>query len=210
MSKDTRPDDLITTAEAAKIAERSERTIRRWTQPEVSKLDRWLGEPAVTGGAAPVLVSKRELMTLLAVSGQEPRSGGRPNPQAVSRDTADTSTDTGSSDKGTAPADTTVDIRVAVLEERLQAAELRTQLAAVTADRDGLARQVEDLRTQLEDLRRRSDNAHAELRSDLADERDRSRALEAELTALRQVQGVPWWRKLLGGPVAQLPAPEAK
>lgn len=206
MSKDARPDDLISTSEAATIAERSERTIRRWTQPEVGKLTRWLGEPAVTGGAAPVLVSKRELMTVLAVTAQEPRSGGRPNPETVSRDTADTPTDTDSADKRSSAAD----VRVAILEERLQAAELRAELAAMTAERDGLARQVEDLRDQVEDQRRRADNAHAELRADLDTERDRSRALEAELRALRGVQGVPWWRKLLGGPVAELPAPEAK
>ena len=38
--KDARPDDLISMTRAATIAERSERTIRRWTSPEVGKLQR--------------------------------------------------------------------------------------------------------------------------------------------------------------------------
>lgn len=204
-TEDARPDDLISIPRAATIAERSERTVRRWASPEVGKLQRWEGELPVTGGPAPVLVSEKELMVLLASSGQKPRESKVPSP-----DTTQDTALTGAQDTPTSAPDS---VQVAVLEGRLQVAEVRAELGVVTAERDGLVGQVQDLREQLRqmrdqvaDLHRRSDTAHAELRSDLVEERDRSRALEAELTALRQLHGASWWRKLLGGPVAALPA----
>jgi len=202
-----RPTDLITTHAASKIAERSERTIRRWAHPTTGKLQRWLGEPAVIGGAAPILVSKQDLMNLLTSSEQEPRTKG----VKLTLDTTETTSDIPPSDMRSAPTDT----RIAVLEERLKTAQVATDLATARAECDGLARQLDSLREQVSSLQdqvastmTRSDNAHEELRSDLDAERDRTRALEAELRALRGLQGGSWWQKLLGGPAA--PALEAK
>lgn len=200
--KDARPDDLISMTRAATIAERSERTIRRWTSPEVGKLQRWEGQPPDTGGPAPVLVSERELMVILATSGQKPRSSGP--------DTLDTVPDIPGDKPPDMAARAPDSVQVARLQGQLQAAELRAELAAVTAERDGLAGLVDDLRDQVTEQRRRWNIERQDYRSDLDRERDRVMALEAELKVIRGSQGLPWWRKLIGGPTAQLPAPEAK
>ena len=198
-TKDARPNDLIGITRAAAIAERSERTIRRWASPSVGKLRRWVSQPPDRGGPAPVLVSERELMTVLAVSGQEPRTTAQVTP-------AD-SHPARPPDVAARPPDS---VHVAVLEGRLQVAELAAELAAVQAERDGLARQIEDLRSQVEEQRRRWDLERTDHRTDLDAERDRSRALVAELMALREIEGVSWWRKLISGPTAAPAIPEAK
>lgn len=200
--KDARPNDLISMARAATIAERSERTIRRWTSPEVGKLQRWEGHPPDTGGPAPVLVSERQLMVVLATSGQKPR------PSVP--DTPDTPLDTTPAEPPDMAARAPDSVQVAQLRGQLQAAELRAELAAVTAERDGLAGLVDDLREQVSEQRRRWNIERQDHRSDLERERERVMALEAELKAMRGSHGLPWWRKLIGGPVAQLPTPEAK
>ena len=203
MSTDPLPSDLIDLSRAAKLAERSERTIRRWASPKAGKLRRFEGTPPVAGGPAPVLVSERELMTLLAASGQKPR--------VSEADTPDMSSDNSSSDMPASSPDT--DQTVMLLRQRLAAAELRTELAKVTAERDTLLGQVDDLRGQVEADRRRWELERSDHRADLESERDRSRALAAELMALRKAQaqgGVPWWRKLLGGAVEVPALPEAK
>lgn len=194
MSDDARPDDLISIVRAAAIAERSERTIRRWASPEAGKLQRWEGQPPVTGGPAPVLVSERQLMTLLATSGQKPRLS--------SSDTPDTPPDSESAQAPDMAARPSDDVQVVRLQGQLEAAELRAELAALRAERDGFARQVEDLRSQVDQERRRWELERADHRTDLEAERERARALEHELRATRTLQGVPWWRKMLGGPVA--------
>lgn len=200
MTDDARPGDLISIVRAAAIAERSERTIRRWASADGGKLQRWEGQPPVTGGPAPVLVSERQLMELLATSGQEPRLTVSDAP-----DTPEDIEPAPASDMAARSSDT---VQVVRLQGRLEAAELRAQIAALRAERDGLARLAEDLRDLVDQERRRWELERADHRTDLEAERERSRALEHELRATRALQGVPWWRKMLGGPVAPTAAPE--
>lgn len=201
--QDSRPGDLISVSRAATIAERSERTIRRWASPEVAKLQRWEGEPPDNGGPAPVLVSERDLMVVLAVSGQQPRPDAAvtPDGQPVAN---------GLDTTGRAPdmTERTPDsVQIAVLEGKLMAAELRGKLAAAMAERDALREQVRALRDQVAEERRRWVVERQDHREDLERERAQVAVLQATLDAqVRGYQleaGLPWWRRLLGGPVGE-------
>ena len=192
------PSDLVPLAEAARVAERSERSIRRWMS--AGKLTRHEGPPPGHGGAAPVLVSTSELMGVLAVSGQKARvepeldTPGH-HPDIVSGNTpgmTDTRVDT--------PSDTA--ILVAELRGQLEVAELRAELAKITAERDALQGQVVTMAKRHAAEMNRGETETAHLRADVKDWRERHDAREAELRAVRGLTGRSWWQRLLPGPTA--------
>ena len=187
------PDDLVPLTDAARMVERSARTLRRWVT--AGKLQRFEGPPPDNGGSGVALVSARAVHALVVAEGQEARQpgpdtagqgqgrGGAPQPDIM--------------DKG---PDTPAAVQLAELRAAVTEADLRGQLATVRAERDALADRLADLRGQVTDAR-----ATAE------DWRARHDAARAELEGLRQELhqrgGVSWWRRLIGGPVAGLPGP---
>ena len=202
MNEDDRPDDLIGLDRAAVLAERSRRSVRRWTKQ--GKLRHWVGSPPAAGGPAPILVSARDLMVLLADTGQQPRSDAVPSVP----DTPGAALGPESAPALGVSAPPSAAVQVAILQTKLEASELRADLARTTAERDALRRQVADLLGQVEEHRRRWELERSDRREEQAHARDRLQALEAELRALRGAEGQPWWRRLLPGPAPALP--EAK
>ena len=177
------PNDLINVQTAAKMSQRSTRTIRRWFSPSVGKLTRYEGAPPEDGGPACVYVSAQELMNLLATSRQKPRVSA---PDSV----ADMSTQDGVAilDKS---LDTSSRTEIKLLQKQLEFATEKTelQLQMVEAEKQHLQREL--LNTQ---------NRVTELREDFLEARDRANALEAENRALRAAQGLSWWQRMIGGP----------
>ena len=90
-------------------------------------------------------------------------------------------------------------VRVVELEGQLALAELRAELAKVTAERDELRLQADEHGATLARLATHLN----QMRDDLKDWRDRHDAKEAELRALRSSSGIPWWRRLVGGPTQE-------
>ena len=185
------PSDLVSIDAAASMAERSESTIRRWIRD--GYLTRHEAPAPVHGGSAPVLVSTRELLTRLAVSGQQPGpSSEHPNdvPPEVSRVSTAPTMDTPT---------LAAEVELAVLRVRLAAAEaegdLRAEVARLRAELDGV-------RAALAMAEGRATRAEVELvgaRVERDDWRARHDAREAELAAMRALAPSPWWRRLLGG-----------
>jgi excisionase family DNA binding protein len=78
----------------------------------------------------------------------------------------------------------------------VELAELRAAVAVARAERDGLAAVVEAQRGTVAALDARA----RDLAAALEVERATVGGLRAELEALRQAAGLPWWRRLLGAP----------
>lgn len=179
-----RPNDLINVETAAKMSQRSTRTIRRWFSPSVGKLTRYEGAPPEDGGPACVYVSAQDLMNLLATSRQKPRVYA---PDSVT----DMLTQDGVAilDKS---LDTSSRTEIKLLQKQLEFATEKTelQLQMVEAEKQHLHREL--LNTQ---------NRVTELREDFLEARDRANALEAENRGLRAAQGLSWWQRMIGGPV---------
>ncbi len=196
---DVPPEDLVTFEDAAAMSERSARTIRRWAS--AGHLRRWDGPTPEGGGSPLALVSKRELLAYLAMSGQQPK-GAPAKPAPVDVVTDDHPDEGG---PGHTADDPSTAVRVAVLEGRLAVAELRAELATATAERDALRGRLENLEAmhgrELSTLRDALETA----RDDGAAWRARAVGLEAELRQLQRERGLPWWRRLLGGPVSPEP-----
>jgi hypothetical protein len=193
--------ELLDLSEAARIAERSETTIRRWVRD--GHLARHEGPAPAHGGSPPVLVSTRELLAHLATSGQEPRPG---DAHPVDHPPGAPQVIAGAHGP---PATRTAEEELAALRLRLAVAEAEAGLRAELATlREELARVRGDLataRAELELERARATRAEVELagaRGERDDWRARHDAREAELAALRTAGGGSWWRRLLGGPVA--------
>jgi hypothetical protein len=185
-------DELLTVSAAAKVAERSEATIRRWLRAGV--LPSTAGEPPTGGGHAPSLVRAGDLFAYLASSGQQPRQLASAQPdegRTVARSTSEH--DDGAAGEVSA-------LRLEVERARMDAERarmegqlgtLRAELAAAVArvelvegERSRLAALLDEARRERDDWRARADAATVELRA----ERERT--------------GRPWWRRLLPGPVA--------
>jgi hypothetical protein len=194
------PDDLVSLDVAAKMAQRSPRTIRRWTS--VGHLTRYDGPTPPGGGSALALVSTSELLGYLATSEQQPRHDADGERAGQGEDTR---TET-RVDVPAMQADTHPDAaRIARLEAAVEVATLRGRVDTLTAERNALRDQVENLEAmhgrEVATLRDALDTA----REDGAAWRARAVAVEAELRQLRQERGLPWWRRLLGGPAPEPP-----
>ena len=180
--------DLVTLAEAARFAERSEPSMRRLVRSGL--ITRYDGPPSPGGGSPPILVSRQELQGYLITSNQRPR-----NRPGIAQVTTDRSGAIRSGDQVGGTGDTPQ--LTAILRERLLAMDERIRLTeqlaeanarAITSERDAALAQVRLLSEELDRTRRDRD-----------DWRDRHDAREAELTALRTQAGGSWWRRLLPG-----------
>lgn len=188
------PNDLVSLPEAAKMIERSPRTIRRWITD--GRLARYEGQPPEHGGSAPALVSTSDLLAQVADKKQQPRVD-RPGHGV---DTGGSQTggevDTHAPDVSIRP----VDLRLVELEAQVRQTELTGRVQLLEAQLEASLDQADAYREMLIELRRDRD-----------DWRERHDATRAELTALRALmmnrEGLPWWRRLLGGPTPELPDP---
>ena len=175
------PSDLLSLSGAARVSERSSSTIRRWLRSGV--LTKHEGPVPEHGGSPPVYVSRAELLTLLAVTGQQPRVAAahpedeHPPAPRVSMDAP--------------PMSTPLEVRLMELTGQVAAAELRGQVATLTAE----------LAAARAEVRRLEEQVH-ELRATGNDWRDRHDARAAELRAVLELRAVPWWRRLIGAPLA--------
>ena len=183
-------DSTLTLAEAATIADRSEVTVRRWIK--AGDLPATQGPAPRSGGRAPFIIRAGDLFQALSDMGVQPKQ-----PPSVHKPPQGT----------VAPAAATVttaagevaELRFAVERGKLehQAETARLRLAHGLERVNDLERQVSMLRSQV-----------ARLESEAADWRERHDAREAEVRALRASLDLPWYRRLLGGPVAQLETAE--
>ena len=167
------PVDLVSVEVAAAMAERAPRTVRRWISQ--GRLTRHEGPVPKTGGATPLLVSRPELMALLAASGQTPRDTTLPPDEAAPATPAK------------APA---IEIELVRLQAEVERVRLLGELETTQARLAAAERSV----LRLEQLA-------VDLQMEAADWRERNDAREAELRAMRTTQGGSWWGRLLGGPV---------
>jgi hypothetical protein len=184
---------LLTVAEAARMAERSTTTIRRWVAG--GRLTRREGAPPARGGKRPTRVFAAELHALLIEEGAQPRetakAHGAPMPDVPRPHTVQ-------QDDNTAGEVERLRRELAMSEVR----ELRVRLEASQAEADGLRQRLEDATRRHREL----DLLVADTRQERDDWRDRHDAREAELRVLRGEKGLPWWRKLIGvQPVHELP-----
>jgi hypothetical protein len=182
------PGDAVTLREAGPLVDRSVATLRGWLR--TGALRGYLAEGADPLNA-PVLVSVSELRvlsySLSAKPGRRapPPAGETPPPPVVEPSAPAPSS---GADVAALRAELEAE-RARALRERVASAEARALAAerALEAQRLASAEVAHTLRARV-----------ADLESDRADLRDRLRALEAEATALRELAGLPWYRRLLG------------
>jgi hypothetical protein len=178
-------DELLTVSAAAKVAERSEATIRRWLRAGV--LPSTAGPVPAAGGHAPSLVRAGDLFAHLARSEQVPRLSS-----SVQADTGRVvRTNTSEHDDGAAG-------EVSALRAELERARMDGQLGTLRAELAAALARVELVEGERSRLAALLDEA----RRDRDDWRGRADALASELRAERERTGRPWWRRLLPGPVA--------
>jgi len=199
------PPQRLTLEQAATLAERSRSTLRRWLRD--GRLTRHEAKGPNHGGSPAVLIDRAELVAHLLTSGATPRPSTDEDPPGAQ---TPVQTPGGSGvqippvDTRGAPADTTLGEaapvalelarlrgRLALAEQAGELREVRARLEAALSEVGALERQLSAAGAAAEDLRRERD-----------DWRDRHDAREAEISALRQLQGLPWWRRLLAAPSA--------
>jgi len=185
MPTDARPLDLLTVREAARLVDRGVSTLRGWVR--AGELRGWHADPEHPENT-PLLVSRAEVLALVVTTGRASTPGRRSPAE--------------STPPSTPPTDALDRPEHALDLARLRStvAELRADLRAALAERDGAravlsatGRTVEVLEARCDDL---AGLADAERRHAL-DLADRLAVAEAERDALREYQGLPWWRRLL-------------
>lgn len=168
------PVDLITLREAADLTQRAPRTLRRWL--EAGRLRRWEGTPPSGGGSAPVLLSRAEVLGVLATTDQPPRVETPARPGGAASEVGD--------------------------QRLLHLVEVEGARRVAEARAEGLERMVAMMEAEVRELRQ----ALAAARDDVRLAGDRAGAAEAEARALRaelgKVTGAAdrpgWLRRLLG------------
>jgi len=197
---------LVPMSEAAAMSERSVATIRRWIK--AGKLTRHQEAAPARGGSARVLVDSTELMKLLANTGQAPAD----HTLTVKPDTPHkgdtTRPDTGDHARVATPGA----IQIMRLEHQLELQNMRTEIIKANNERAVQAIQVDALKETITRLERQHSTTLTQLSATLIEKKneindwtDRYFAIKAELDALRKLTSapqVPWYRRLLGAPVA--------
>lgn len=171
------PLDLLPVRDAARLVDRGVSTLRGWVRE--GALVGYREDPAHPENSR-LLVSRAAVLALVVVAGKASAPGRRPPVAEVAE---------------------AEPLPVAELDRaRGPLAELRADLRAALAERDGAravleatGRTVEVLEARCRDLAGLAD-AERRRADDLA---DRLAAAEAERDALREYQGLPWWRRLL-------------
>jgi hypothetical protein len=180
-----RPLDLLTVREAARLVDRGVSTLRGWVR--AGELRGWHADPAHPENT-PLLVSRAEVLALVVTTGRASNPGRR--------------SPAGPTPPPTPPTDTPTDA-LDLARLRSTVAELRADVRVALAERDGARGALEATVREVAAVAGRCSTlealADAERRraDDLA---DRLAAAEAERDALREHQGLPWWRRLLAPP----------
>jgi hypothetical protein len=182
------PGDAVPLREAAPLVDRSVATLRGWLR--TGALRGYLAEGADPLNA-PVLVSVSELRVLsYSLSAKPGRRAPSPAGEAPPPPAAEPPVPVASSNADVAALRAELEAeRARALRERVASAEARALAAerALETQRLAAAEVADTLRARVADLER-----------DRAELRDRLRASEAEATALRELAGLPWYRRLLG------------
>jgi hypothetical protein len=189
--------------EAAALVDRSPSSVRAWLRS--GKLTKHRETPGNPSSRA--MVSRAELMAYAAVqldpAPARPPGGARPEPPAS---------------VAPAPADD-LGLRVEIARLRAELDGTRAVLEATRAHVATLeagadradARAVELVNAATAEATARANAAERraeELRADLEHARAELAGARAEAATLRTAAGLPWWRKLLGGPAPALEADE--
>lgn len=186
------PDDLLPLKDAAVVVGRSLSTLRAWIR--AGELEGHRETPEDPNSR--LLVSQQQLLLLAARS--KPIHPGGPRPDGPAEPPA--------TPPSTDPPVLKRTVRIGELRDDRRIEE-RMMLAALTAERDGLKAVLEAQKLTISTLESRcrdlENHAHSE-RLRAQEHQDRLVAAEAELTALRGWQRLPWYQRLLGGP-ARLP-----
>ena len=192
---------MLSLREAGAVAERKPETVRKWVA--AGKLTRHTGPIPRTGGAAPLLVDRDELLAHLAASGQRPRPQGSEG-VPVPADHLGSHLD---AHPPGSPGIGHVDMRVQMeaLRGQVEIERLRGRVATAQAEREALRAQLDQVLDLVADLQRQ----RLALRQDLEEARDESRAYRAELQALRARQGLSLWQRLIGRPASPPELPDS-
>ena len=195
----SRPADLVAVKEAAALVDRSPSSVRAWLRS--GKLTKHRETPGNASSRA--MVSRAELMAYAAVqldpAPARPPGGARPEPPAS---------------EAPAPAD---DLALRVEVARLRAeldgtravleatrAHVATLEATAARERASAAELVASATADARALAEAEAERARELRADLEHARAELAGARAEAATLRTAAGLPWWRKLLGGPTPAL------
>lgn len=181
-------DDVLTLAQAAEIAGRATPTLRRWIKK--GDLPATLGPAPRSGGRQPFIIRAGDLFQYLSNMGVNPSQSA--NAHKPPQGTVSTATATATAANRS--------VEVAALQFEVERTKLTSQ--AETA-RLRLAHGIE----RVNDLERQLSRALMDvsrLQSEVDDWKERHDAREAEVRALRAAMDVPWYRRLLGGPVAAI------
>lgn len=183
MPSDTaRPADLLPLRDAARLVDRGLSTLRGWVR--AGDLTGWREDPAHPENS-PLLVSRAAVLLLVVTAGKAAVPGRRSRAELP-----ESALDTGASAAPAERAERAViglrgDLRAALAERDGARATLEATVREVAA----VAAQCSTLEALVEAERRRA--------LDLA---DRLTVAEAERDALRDLAGLPWWRRLLATP----------
>lgn len=201
---DNQPDDLVLQADAAELTGKSISTIRSWLRS--GRLCKYRETPG--NDHSRVLVSRSELLTVAGLP--DDACSGTVNPRKRPRQDGDTSPSATSqldqsgiiqAMQATIDAHTaTIDVLRATLAQRDSDVDARD--AAAQSVREALSQAAEAQSGRADAERRRADELAREL-AGVRDELEVARAdairLNAELGAMREVQGRSWWHRLLPG-----------
>jgi len=184
-----RPLDLLTVREAARLVDRGVSTLRGWVR--AGELRGWHADPAHPENT-PLLVSRAEVLALVVTTGRASTPGRRTD---ISANLHEGSAAEHALDRPEHALD--------LARLRSTVAELRADVRVALAERDGARAALEATVREVAAVAGRCSTlevlADAERRHAL-DLADRLAAAEAERDALREHQGLPWWRRLLAPP----------
>ena len=169
--------------DAARLVDRSLTTLRTWIRS--GKLSVYRGEGTHPDNA-PALVSRTEILALVVVEGKA-ANPGRPPAGPVPVELA--------------PVEALAALRVELATVRAELAGARDLLAGARALAEAHLATGDALRATVAAVEARS----RDLATAVEAERARAMGAEAERDALRAERGLPWWRRLLGGPAPALP-----
>ena len=189
------PADLVPMKEAAALVDRSISTVRSWLRS--GRLTKHREDPANAGSRA--MVSRAELMayaaSMLDPTPARPPAGPRAVPPA----------------SGAPMSDDARDLRLDLARARAELDGARAVLQATRAHVATLEAQagrvdalVDAARAEGRALSRVAEEHARELRGDLDRMREERDAAHAEATALKSYAGLPWYRRLIGGPSLSL------
>lgn len=207
-SKSPKPDDLITVREASIMVGRSLSTLRAWVRGhELMGYRASEDDPS-----SRLLVSRQELLLLAATN--KPMHPGGPRPTEAEApptipiprvDISEESSHVPLVALSKEPVSITVQEKKPVNDRNFEKMLTeRLLFASITAERDGLRALVEAQKLTIQTLEHRCHDLAARADTErlrAQDHKDRLVAAESELKELRSWHRLPWYRRLIGGPI---------